>query len=160
MSSYTQTERGLIRDIAPSPAGYHPAGKPRLPVAWWRVNPRYTLYMLRELASVFNALWCAQLLLQLERARQGKDAYEATLAAQRQPAWRAVHSISFAFAVLHSVTFLLAAGKGPTVHVQGHRVPERQIAAGAFAGWATASLAVLLVLLFGARNNAPARNED
>jgi len=63
----------------------------------------------------------------------------------------AFHLIALLFATIHSVTFLLAAGKGPTVRVRGHRIEERTIATGAFAGWAAASLAVLLILLLGGR---------
>jgi fumarate reductase subunit C len=135
-----------------APAGYHQVSQPGLPRAWWRVNRRYTLYMLRELSSVFNAVWSVRLLLQLDQLRRGQEAYDAAVAAQRRPWWLAFHLITLLFAAIHSVTFLIAAGKGPTLHVRGRRVPERAIAAGAFAGWGAASLAVLLVLLFGRRD--------
>jgi fumarate reductase subunit C len=141
-----------VRDMASAPAGYHPADQPGLPSAWWRLNGRYTLYMLRELSSVFNALWAVRLLMQLNQLRRGRDAYEAAVAAQRSPRQIAFNVITLLFALLHSVTFLLAAGKGPTLHTRGRRVPERTIAAAAFAGWATASIAVLVVLLFGGRD--------
>jgi len=108
--------------------------------------------MLRELSSVFNALWSAHLLLQLDSLRRGRDAYAATVARQRRAPWLAFHLVTFLFAALHSVTFLLAAGKGPALHMRGRRAPERSIAAGAFAGWAVASVVVLLVLLFGGRD--------
>lgn len=150
--SYTQTPRGWIRNVAAAPAGYHPSDRPGLPLAWWRTNPRYTLYMLRELSSVFNALWAMRLLIQLRQMRQGKDAYDAFVVTQRRPHWIAFHAVTLLFAMIHSVTFLIAAGKGPTLHARGRRVPEPTIATGAFAGWAVASLFVLLALLFGGRN--------
>jgi fumarate reductase subunit C len=153
--SQASTEPRWVRSIGVAPAAYHPASQPGLPPAWWRVNPRYTLYMLRELSSVFNALWSAHLLLQLDQVRRGQDAYDAAVAAQRRPEWIAFHLVTLLFATIHSVTFLFAAGKGPTLHVRGRRVPERTIAAGAFAGWAAASVAVLLVLLFGGRDQKP-----
>ncbi len=147
-----QTPRGWVRAIGVAPAGYHPVNQPGLSPAWWRVNRRYTLYMLRELSSVFLALWSVRLLMQLDQVRRGQDAYDAVVAAQRRPQWIAFHLITLLFAMIHSVTFLLAAGKGPTLHVRGRRVSERAIAGGAFAGWAAASLAVLLVLLLGGRD--------
>lgn len=150
--SYKQTSRGWVRKMAAAPAGYHAADRPGLPPGWWRVNPRYTLYMLRELSSLFNALWALRVLIQLDQLRDGRDAYEAFVAAQRRPRWLAYHLITLVFAVIHAVTFLTAAGKGPTLHVQGRRVPERTLARGAFAGWAAASSLVLLVLVLGGRD--------
>ncbi len=149
--SYTRMAEGWVRKIGTAPAGYRPVSEPGLPPAWWRVNRRYTLYMLRELSSIFVALWSVRLLIQLDQLRRGRAAYEASVAAQRRPPALAFHLITFLFAIIHSVTFLIAAGKGPTVHMGGRRVPERAIAGGAFAGWAGASLLVLLVLLVGGR---------
>jgi fumarate reductase subunit C len=146
-----QQHGGWVRAITPAPGRYVPVSRPGLPPAWWRVNRRYSLYMLRELSSVFVALWSVRLLLQLDQLRRGRDAYDAAVAAQRRPQWIAFHLLTLFFAALHSVTFLIAAGKGPTLHLRGRRVPERAIAAGAFGGWAVASLAVLVVLLFGGR---------
>lgn len=148
-TEYTRTEQGWVRTVAAAPAGYHRTDRPGLPVAWWRVNPRYTLYMLRELSSIFNALWALRVLLQFRQAHGSREGYDRFVAAQRRPAWIAYHLITLLFALIHSVTFLIAAGKGPTVHVRGRRVPERTLATGAFAGWAAASLAVALALLLG-----------
>jgi fumarate reductase subunit C len=150
--SAAQTSTGWVRRIAPAPAGYNPAGRPGLPRAWWRANPRYTLYMLRELSSIFNALWALRLLLLINQMRRGRDAYEAAVAAQRRPHWLTFHLIALLFATLHSATFLLAAGKGPTMRAGDRRISERAVATGAFAGWAAASLTVLLVLLRGGRD--------
>jgi fumarate reductase subunit C len=149
--SYAHTSRGWVREIGAAPASYRPIDQPGLPPAWWRVNRRYTLYMLRELSSVFVAVWSVRLLIQLSRLRRGRAAYDAAVAAQRRPPAMAFHAITFLFAMLHSATFLIAAGKGPTVRLGGRRLPEQAIAGGAFAGWAAASLAVLLALLVGGR---------
>jgi fumarate reductase subunit C len=157
--SYARTPSGWVRKIGTAPAGYRPVSQPGLPPAWWRVNRRYTLYMLRELSSVFVALWSVRLLIQLDQVRRGRAAYDAAVAVQRRPPAIAFHLVTLLFATIHSVTFLIAAGKGPTVHARGRRVPERAIATGAFAGWAAASLAVLLVLLVGGRGEKRERKE-
>ena len=148
----TPTPSGWVRDVAPAPAGYHRAGQPGLPFTWWRANRRYTLYMLRELSSIFNALWAVRMLIQVAQVRRGRDAYDALVATQRRPQWIAFHLVTLLFAALHSATFLLAAGKGPTLRFQERRISERAIATGAFAGWAVASLTVLLALLLGGRD--------
>jgi fumarate reductase subunit C len=149
--STTHQPRGWVREIGAAPARYRPVDRPGLPLAWWRVNRRYTLYMLRELSSVFVAVWSVRLLIQLDQVRRGRVAYEAAVAAQGRPPAMAFHVITFLFAMLHSATFLIAAGKGPTVHLGGRRLPERTVAGGAFAGWAAASLTVVLALLVGGR---------
>jgi fumarate reductase subunit C len=143
-----------IRNIAASPNGYHRADQPGLVPAWWRANRRYALYMLRELASVFLAVWSLRLLRQLNLLRQGEEAYETFVAKQRRLPWVLFHVTAFFFALLHAVTFLIAAGKGPTMRIMGRKVPERAITAGAFAGWSVASVGVLLALLFGGRKDA------
>src|SRR6185437_1037664 len=112
--SYARTEKGWVREIGAAPAGYRPADQPGLPSAWWRLNRRYTLYMWREMSSVFVALWSLFFLNQLNQVRRGEAAYEASVAARRRPAWIAFHAVTLGFAIVHSVTFLLAAGKGPT----------------------------------------------
>ncbi|MDB5077269.1 MAG: Fumarate reductase subunit [Chloroflexi bacterium] len=149
--SQIQANSAWVRNIAVSPNRYHRADEPGLVPTWWRANRRFALYMLRELASVFLAVWSLRLLRQLNLLRQGEEAYDTFVAKQRRLPWLLFHISAFSFALLHSVTFLIAAGKGPTLHFMGRKVSERTITAGAFAGWAIASLAVLLALLFGGR---------
>ena len=149
--SYKQTASGWIRDVSPAPGSYHEAEQPGLPRAWWRANRRYGIYMLRELSSVFVALWSLRFLRQLGRVRKGAASYDAYIAAQRQP-WRvALSVVALAFALLHSITFLQLAGTVQTVRIGARKLPERQVTAGAFAGWAVASVTVLLALLLGGR---------
>ena len=111
----TMTERAQAparprRNIAPAPGSYHPANRPRLPRRWWEFNRHYTLYMLRELSSVFIALWSALFLVQLGRLRHGEEGYERFVAAQRRPAWVLFNLIAFLFSLLHSVTWLQLTG--------------------------------------------------
>src|SRR5579859_5103422 len=98
------------RAVGPAPGRYRPAERPGLPVAWWRGNPRYSVYMLRELSSVFLALWAVLFLAQLKRLRRSQEAYEVFVKGQGRPLWVAFHLTAFAFALLHSVTWLQLAG--------------------------------------------------
>jgi fumarate reductase subunit C len=151
----TRTPTGLEREPATAPGGY-PTYRPRLPWAWWQRNRRYTLYMLRELSSVFVALWSALFLVQLSRLRRGKDSYERFVAAQHSPGWMAFHLITLLFALLHAVTWfqltgVVMSGMAQKVRIGGRRLSAQQISAGSFAGWAAASLGILLALLLGGR---------
>ena len=153
--SKTRTPAGLEREPATAPGGY-PTYRPRLPWAWWQRNRRYTLYMLRELSSVFVALWSALFLVQLSRLRRGKDSYERFVAAQRSPGWMAFHLITLLFALLHAVTWfqltgVVMSGLAQKVRLGGRKLSAEQITAVSFADWAATSLGILLALLLGGR---------
>ncbi len=51
---------------------------------WWLEKPEYTLYMLRELTSVFVGGYAVVMLVGLRRLSEGQAAYEAFLAALRE----------------------------------------------------------------------------
>lgn len=142
---------GWVRNVQASPALYHLVDRPGLPWGWWRANRRYTIYMLRELSSVFIALWSLRLLKQLGQLRRGQEAYDAYVAAQRRPRWFLFNLVTLLFALLHSVTFLQLAGTVQTVRLGQRKLPAEQVTAGAFAGWAAASCTVLVAMLFGGR---------
>jgi fumarate reductase subunit C len=141
------------RAIGPAPGRYHPAGGPRLPWDWWAANPRYRLYMLRELSSLFVALWSARCLVQFARLREGPGRYERFLAAQRRPGWLLFNLVAFAFSLLHAVTWLQLAGVVQTVRIGRRVLDPRMVSKGAFAGWAVASLGIAGILLRGGRRD-------
>src|SRR6516225_7577854 len=67
-----------------------PAGRPsmsrrpylrQMPRGWWLRQPRYTAYMVRELTSLFIALYSVFLVLGLVRLAQGSAAWDDFLAA-------------------------------------------------------------------------------
>lgn len=142
------TPSGLARAAATAPGGYS-TYRPRLPWTWWTRNSHYTTYMLREMSSLFIAIWAWRFLRQLRQLRRGAAAYEGYVRRERGAGWLLFNLIAFLFAVLHSITFLQAAGMGPRVRVGGRKLSEATITNGAFAGWAAASVVVLLGLLLG-----------
>jgi len=142
-----------VRDLSAATGRYHRADRPALPRAWWAGQRHYTVYMLRELSSVFVALWALRLLVRLNRLRQGRAAYERFMAAERRPGWVMFNLTTFLFALLHSVTFLQAAGMGPRVRVKGRKVDAATITSAAFVGWGIASLGILLALFLGGRSD-------
>lgn len=146
-----------VRDISASSGRYHPASRPVLPFGWWTAHRDYVIYMLRELSSVFIAIWALRFLVRLNRLQQGEDAYERAVAADRQPGWVLFNLAAFAFALLHAVTWfqltgVVMSGMAHKVRLGKRRLSGSMVTTGSFAGWALASLAILAGLLAGGRN--------
>lgn len=154
----THTTSGLVKDPSVAPGGYS-TYRPRLQWAWWTRNQHYTIYMLRELSSVFIALWSVRFLAQLNRLRRGDAAaYERSVEAQRNPGWIVFDVVTLLFALLHAVTWfqltgVVMSGMARKVRLGSFRLSGREIAAGSFASWAAASLGVLVALLMAGRDS-------
>jgi fumarate reductase subunit C len=132
-----------------TPPGSERAGLyyPKLPATWWLRNPRYFAFMLRELSSVFIAVFLVVLLVQLYQLSQGPAAYAAFLRMLSAPGWVVFHVVAFLFALYHSVTWLNLTGVVQVVRFGEYQVPPRLVAAGAFVAWGIISLVILLYFL-------------
>ena len=74
----------------PSYTLYHPRWyRRRVSVWWWLQNRRYAWFVLRELTSVFVALFAGAYLWQLRALAQGPEAYAQFLARLGTPLCRA-----------------------------------------------------------------------
>ncbi len=121
------------------------AGKPYVrPMAgWWRRNPVFMRYMMREASAVFLAIYAVILLVGVFRLSQGAAAYEAWLAALTNPLAIVFHAIAWLAVCYHAYTWWKVMPKTlPMLHVGGRRIPEITLSA---VGWA-ATLAASLVV--------------
>lgn len=128
---------------APRPGLYYP----KMPATWWLRRPAYLRFMLREVSSVFIAIFLVVLLVQVYRAGQGPEAYAAFLEWLASPGWIAFHAVALAFALYHSVTWLKLTAVVQVVRLGDYQLPPRLVAAGAFALWGVLSLAILFAVL-------------
>lgn len=117
---------------------------PKLPTTWWLSRPNYVLFMLRELSSVFIAIFLVVLLVQIRQLSQGPAAYAAFVERLRSPGWIVFHVVALAFALYHSVTWLKLTAVVQVVRLGERQVPPWLVAAGAFAAWGVVSLVILL----------------
>jgi fumarate reductase subunit C len=121
-----------------------------MPRTWWLQNPRYLLFMLRDISSIFIAIWVGFLLVQVAQLGGGRQAYQAFVdSVVRSPAMIIFSLVVFAFALLHSITWLQLAGVVQVVTVGERRLPPRYVVAGAFASWLVASVVIGVVILAG-----------
>jgi fumarate reductase subunit C len=116
---------------------------PKLPATWWLKRPGYVRFMIREITSVFIAIFLVVLLVQIRRATQGPDAWAAHLATLASPGWIIFHVVALAFAIYHSITWFQATGVVQVVRLGDRQVPPALVVAGALAGWIVVSVVIL-----------------
>ncbi|HTT10012.1 MAG TPA: fumarate reductase subunit C [Burkholderiaceae bacterium] len=119
------------------------------PIAgWWRRNPFYRAYILRELTCVAVIVFALELLVGLWRLVQGPEAFDAWRASLAQPWVIVVNCVVLALVAWHAWTWFEVMPKTlPFINLGGRRVPDRAIvAAGAIAA-VVASLVVLFLFL-------------
>jgi fumarate reductase subunit C len=127
-------------------------GKPRtlrrrMSPTWWLQRRNYFIFMMRELSAVFIGLFAVATILQVRALRGGPAAYEQFMEVARSPAAIAVGAVGLLFAILHSITFFMLAGRVLVIQAGEERVPPALIVAGHFGAWAAASVLFVLLVL-------------
>jgi fumarate reductase subunit C len=121
----------------------------RVSVWWWLESRSYTVFVLRELTSVFVAFFALVTLWQLRAVAQGPDAYAAFLARLRSPLFLMLDSIAFLAVLFHAVTWFNLAPRAMVVRLKGARVPDGVIAGLNYVACLVLSVAVAWILLRG-----------
>ncbi len=121
---------------------YHPRWhRRRVSVWWWLQKGSYTVFVLRELTSVFVAFFAVLYLWQLRALAQGPEAYGRFLARLQTPLFLALNSVAFLFILFHAITWFNLTPKAMVLRLRGKRVPD----------WVTVGLSyAALLLLSGA----------
>lgn len=120
---------------------------PKMRSTWWLRHPSYVRFMVRELTSVFIAIFLVVFLVQLHQLSRGPAAYGAFLEKLRSPAWIAFHVVALAFALYHTVTWFNLTGVVQVVRLGERQVPPALVVAATFGAWALISLGILLWFL-------------
>ena len=112
--------------------------------SWWLHHPRYVVYMIRELTSLFVGLYCALLAIGLVRLAQGQAAWDGFVAAFSSPPGVVFQLLCLAFATYHSVTWFALTPKAMPLVVKGEPVPGIVIVGAHYVAWAAVSAVVLI----------------
>jgi fumarate reductase subunit C len=129
---------------------YHPKWhRPRVSVWWWLESGSYTSFVLRELTSVFVAIFAMVMLWELRALAQGPAAYAAFLARLRTPLFLVLNTLAFLFVLFHSITWFNLAPKAMAVRLRGKRVPDVVVAGLNYGAWLLLSALVAFILLRG-----------
>ncbi len=127
---------------------FHPRWyRPPVSVYWWLGEWHYLKFILREISSVFVALFVVETLLLIHALRQGAAAYDHYLQSMRNPAVLGLNVISLFFVVFHAVTWFNLAPSAMPVRLGGKRVPDFLVAAPSYVAWVIVSAAVAWLLL-------------
>jgi len=118
-----------------------------MPGNWWLINRAYFIFMIRELTSVFIAIYLVLLLVLINRIAAGPDAYRAYLAFLATPGMLAFHIVALAAALFHSITWFTLAPKGLAVRLGARRIPDAVIIGSNFAAWIVVSVLLAWIIL-------------
>ena len=132
----------------PAYTEFHPRWyRPRVSVYWWLGEWRYLRFILRELSSVFVAVFVIVTLLGLRALRNGPEAYARFMHRFENPAAIALSTISFFFVLFHSITWFNLAPSAMAIRFRGRRLPNIVVAAPNYVLWLVASVAVAWLVL-------------
>jgi fumarate reductase subunit C len=120
---------------------------PTMPTTWWLKKGSYTLFILRELTSVFVGAYCILLLIGLSRLGAGSESWESFLSLMRAPGFVVFHLVALAMALYHTVTFLNLTPKVLVIRLGEEKVPASVIAAAHYIGWLACSAVVAWAIL-------------
>jgi fumarate reductase subunit C len=127
---------------------FHPRWyRKRVSVWWWLKKGSYALFVLRELTSVFVALFAVLVLAQIRAVSRGPEAYAQFLALMKTPFVLALNAVTLAFVLFHAVTWFNLAPKAMVMRLRGKRVPDWVVAASNYLAWAFLSAAVAFFIL-------------
>lgn len=121
--------------------------RPKMPSTWWLKSRRYFLFMLRELSSLFIALFVLVFLYELFLLSRGAESHGLLQGSLRSPAAVAFYVVAFLFAVYHTVTWFQAASKIQVVRLGSWTMPGWMMVTGALGAWIVISVAVAGYLL-------------
>jgi fumarate reductase subunit C len=121
--------------------------RPHVSVYWWLGQWQYLKFILRELSSVFVAVFVVITLFQLRALRNGPEAYTRFQHWLQTPLAIALNTVSFFFVVFHTITWFNLAPSAMPIRLRGKRIPDRMMAAPNYAVWAVVSFAVAWLIL-------------
>jgi len=118
-----------------------------VPNTWWLKRKPYVLFMIRELTSIFVAGYCIFLLVFVYKLTQGADIYGNFIDVLKSPSSVALHLITLAFVLYHTITWFNLTPKILVLYKGEERIPQGLVAGMFYAGWVVVSVIVALFVL-------------
>ncbi|MDJ0759640.1 MAG: fumarate reductase subunit C [Woeseiaceae bacterium] len=113
---------------------------------WYRRNPHFLAYMLRELTAVFLAGYAGVLLAGVIALTRGPDAYAAFREFLSSPLSVGLHVLIFIAALYNAYTWFKVSPKAmPPIVLAGRRIPDRVIVGSQLVACVLVFVAMLLL---------------
>ena len=109
---------------------------------WWLSNCRYFMFMVRELTSVFVALYVLLFLYEIFLLSKGPTVHGLFQESLRSTPFVAFYVIALLFSLYHSWTWLGLATKIQVVKVGKSTLPPLFVALGAYTSWLVATIVI------------------
>jgi fumarate reductase subunit C len=113
---------------------------------WWLQRWEYLRFVLREISSVFVAIFVVEMLVQIYALSRGPETYTVFLNFLKNPLVIALNVISFFFVVFHSITWFNLSARAMSIRVGGRKVPGFMISGPNFVAWFVISAAIAWLL--------------
>ena len=113
-----------------------------MPATWWLHNYHLTLFMIRELTSVFVAGYAIFLMVLLYRFHQGREAFHGLFEALARPESIILHLLALVFVLYHSVTWLNLTPKVVVLWRGEEKVSPQLIAGAHYVLWVVLSVLI------------------
>ena len=120
---------------------------PRMSATWWLRRPAYILFMLREISSLFIAVFLVVFLVQIYQLTRGPEAYAAFARGLNSPGWVIFNVVALLFALYHSVTWFYSSAVVLPLRFGERVVPRNVVVALNIGAWIAASLVILGLFL-------------
>jgi len=124
---------------------------PQMPSTWWLRRLSYFLFMMRELSSVFIALFLVIYLAQIHQLTKGPEAYAAFVQKFQSPGWIAFHVVVLVFALYHTYTWFASSAVVMPLKIGDRFIPQNAVVLLNIAAWVVVStvIAVLFMMFQG-----------
>lgn len=127
---------------------FHPRWyRPHVSVYWWLGQRQYFKFILRELSSVFVAIFVVETLLQLRALKGGPETYAEFRRCLQSPIVIVLNLVALLFVVFHAITWFNLAPSAMPVRLGGKRVPAFLVAAPSYVMWGAISVFVAWLVL-------------
>jgi fumarate reductase subunit C len=114
---------------------------------WWLGRWHYLKFIIRELSSVFVAIFVVLTLFQIAALSRGAAHYANFERALRSPLMIAINFVALVFVIFHAVTWFNLAPKAIPVRLRGKRLPDWMVAAPNYVAWLAVSAAIAWIVL-------------
>ncbi|HEY2931101.1 MAG TPA: hypothetical protein VGK99_05090 [Acidobacteriota bacterium] len=117
---------------------------PKMPATWWLRRRSYFFFMLRELSSVFIAVFLLVFLIQIYQLSHGLEAYVAFTRKLASPGWIAFHLVALLFALYHSLTWFYSTAVILPLQIGERKLPRGLVTALNIGAWIAVSLIIFV----------------